>query len=174
MSLHLYRLQNVILDAGVSRSLEEEGWVDLGLVPGEPELQMALDEVLLERVAAGARPCLVRFWEWLRPCLVLGVNQSIANEVDLEEAERLGFGLARRLSGGGTRLCEPGRTITWSLLLPERLVAGLSFRESYARLDGWALAALRELGVEVEYRPVNEMATPRGKLAGAAQARRRG
>lgn len=125
-------------------------------------------------VADGRRGPTIRFWEWTRPALVLGANQSVANEIDLDEAARQGFEITRRMSGGGTMLCQPGGTITWSLTLPERLVSGLSFRDSYRALDAWVLDALRGLGVDVEYRPINEIVVPEGKLAGAAQARRRG
>ena len=135
---------------------------------------MALDEVLLEAVAAGRRPPLLRFWGWTQPTLVLGSNQSVANEVDEDAAALRDFSITRRLSGGGTMLAEPGRTITWSLAIPLGAVSGLSFVESFAHLDRWAVEVLRELGVEAGYRPINDIISPAGKIAGAAQARRRG
>jgi lipoate-protein ligase A len=54
------------------------------------------------------------------------------------------------------------------------LVAGVSFRKSYALLDAWAVRAFVELGVPAGYREINDIISPRGKIAGAAQARRRG
>ena len=71
-------------------------------------------------------------------------------------------------------VCEPGRTITYSLYLPESAVAGITFRKSYALLDGWAVRAFVALGIPAEYREINDIISPRGKIAGAAQARRRG
>jgi lipoate---protein ligase len=94
--------------------------------------------------------------------------------VDRDAARELGFEVQRRLSGGGAMIVEPGRTITWSIYLPVEDVAGLSFAASYTALDGWAVRALRKLGIPAEHRPLNDIATPRGKLAGSAQARRRG
>jgi lipoate-protein ligase A len=134
---------------------------------------MALDEVLLERVIRGRRPPTLRFWRWTEPALVLGSHQSVANEIDLEEATKLGFTLTRRISGGGTMLCEPGRTITWSLYTDVDIVGGMSFVDSFQFLDAFAVDALRSLGVEAIYRPINDIVSPRGKIAGAAQARRR-
>jgi lipoate-protein ligase A len=134
---------------------------------------MALDEVLLTRVAGGLRPPTIRFWEWTQPTLVLGSHQSVRNEIDLETAAELGFGVARRISGGGTMLAEPGRTITYSIYAPETLVSERSFVESFAFLDAWAVAGLRGLGVDAGYRPINDIVSPRGKIGGAAQARRR-
>ena len=85
------------------------------LIPASPHsahMHMALDEVLLGRIIDGTRRPAVRFWEWIESALVIGSHQSVSNEVDLPAARRLGFAVTRRMSGGGTMLCEPGRTIT--------------------------------------------------------------
>jgi lipoate-protein ligase A len=137
-------------------------------------MHMALDEVLLDQVIAGARPPTMRIWRWIERALVIGSHQSVTNEVDLEAARRHGFLVTRRMSGGGTMLCEPDGTITYSLYLPGTMVAGVSFRKSYALLDAWAVSAFNELGVPASYREINDIISPRGKIAGAAQARRRG
>jgi len=154
--------------------MQVPGWQVLDEEPLGAHLQMALDEVLLDAVAAGRRGPLLRFWGWIEPTLVLGSNQSLGNEIDAGAAAARGFTVTRRLSGGGTMLAEPGRTITWSLCLPLEAVAGMSFGESYRFLDGFAVAALRDLGVDAGYRPINDIVSPLGKIAGAAQARRRG
>ena len=135
---------------------------------------MALDEVLLEQVSHGRRPPTMRLWRWIDRALVIGSHQSVMNEVDTAAAQELGFTVTRRMSGGGTMLCEPDRTFTYSLYLPDRVVAGISFRQSYAVLDAWAVAALNEMDVPASYREINDIISPRGKIAGAAQARRRG
>src|SRR6202163_3827747 len=151
--------------------------IEWDVIPPSPHpahMHMALDEVLLERVIAGERRPTLRIWEWIEPALVIGSHQSVINEVDAVAARDLGFVVTRRMSGGGTMLCEPGRTITYSLYLPESAVAGITFRKSYALLDGWAVRAFVALGIPAEYREINDIISPRGKIAGAAQARRRG
>ena len=135
---------------------------------------LALDEVLLDAVAAGERGPCVRFWRWTQKALVLGSHQSVRNEVDPGVAAELGFAVVRRMSGGGTMVCEPGGTLTYSLYLPDSCVRGLSFVESFRALDAWVVAALVKLGVPASYRPLNDIVSPEGKIAGAAQARRRG
>ena len=137
-------------------------------------MHMALDEVLLDEVIGGRRPPTLRLWRWIEPALVIGSHQSVSNEVDQAAAKELGFVITRRMSGGGTMLCEPNRTITYSLYLPESMVAGISFRKSYAYLDDWAVMAFNEMGVPASYREINDIVSPRGKIGGAAQARRRG
>jgi lipoate---protein ligase len=153
------------------------GELDWELIPASPQpahMHMALDEVLLDRVIAGDRRPAVRFWTWIDSALVIGSHQSVINEVDQSAARQLGFTVTRRMSGGGTMICEPGSTITYSMYLPATAVAGMSFRRSYAALDAWAVAAFVALGIPASYREINDIISPRGKIAGAAQARRRG
>src|SRR6266849_1452015 len=154
--------------------LAELEWDLIAYSPQPAHMHMSLDEVLLQRVIAGTRRPTVRFWEWIEPALVIGSHQSVMNEVDVVAADELGFTVTRRMSGGGTMLCEPGRTITYSLYAPATAVAGLSFRQSYAALDAWAVRSFIALGVPASYREINDIISPRGKIAGAAQARRRG
>src|ERR1700704_3738258 len=149
-------------------------WDVIPYSPHPAHMHMALDEVLLDRVISGDRRPTLRLWEWIEPALVIGSHQSVINEVDSAAARELGFTVTRRMSGGGTMLCEPGRTITYSLYLPESAVAGVTFRKSYAVLDGWAVRAFVGLGIPADYREINDIISPRGKIAGAAQARRRG
>ena len=154
--------------------LAELEWELIPYTAYPAHMHMALDEVLLGQVIAGARGPTVRLWEWSEPALVIGSHQSVLNEVDVTAARELGFVITRRMSGGGTMLCEPRRTITYSLYVPAAIVGGLSFRQSYAALDAWAVQSFVALGIPAGYREINDIISPRGKIAGAAQARRRG
>jgi lipoate-protein ligase A len=149
-------------------------WEVVMPVPLRLHHQLALEEVLLDRSISGLRGPTLRFWEWGEKALVLGSHQVLANEVDREAARELGFRVGRRMSGGGTMLLEPGRSLTYSLYVPDPVVSGLSFVDSFAALDGWVVDCLRALGVPAEHRPINDIVAPEGKIGGAAQARRRG
>lgn len=140
-------------------------------VPREPHLQMALDDVIAQEVGAGRRAPALRIWEWERNTVVIGSFQSVRNEIDLEGAAAHDITVTRRVSGGGAMFIQPGNTITYSLYVPTSLVEGLTFEQSYAFLDDWVLGALRELGIEATYVPLNDIASPAGKIAGAAQKR---
>ncbi|MEU5523674.1 biotin/lipoate A/B protein ligase family protein [Streptomyces sp. NPDC047860] len=146
-------------------------WQFLHEGPRSPAFHMALDEVLTAEVAAGRRPPTLRVWEWGAPAVIIGSFQSLRNEVDAEGARRHGIEVVRRISGGGAMFVEPGNTITYSLSVPEALVQGLSFQDSYAYLDDWVLGALGEMGIRAWYQPLNDIATDQGKIAGAAQKR---
>ena len=149
-------------------------WKLLPAVARTPLLNMALDEVLVERVGAGRRQPTLRIWGWSARCVVLGRFQSVRNEVDEVAAARRGIEIVRRISGGGAMFIEPEGAITWSLYAPESMTAGMTFAESYRFFDAWVVDALRELGIDAWYAPLNDITSRAGKIGGAAQARRGG
>ncbi len=135
------------------------------------QVNVALDEVLTEEVGNGSRNPTLRFWDWEEPSVVIGSFQSVHNEVDPEGVSRHGITVVRRISGGGAMFMEAGNCITYSLYLPQTLVDGMSFADSYAFLDAWVMAALEKLGISAFYVPLNDIATEQGKIGGAAQKR---
>lgn len=154
-------------------------WTDFDwqLVHPEPLMplqHMALDQVLLDEVAAGRRAPTLRIWEWAAPAVVIGIFQSLRNEVDAQAARAAGIQVVRRISGGGAMFIEPGNTITYSIYAPLSLVEGMSFQDAYACMDDFVLQALGDLGIKAWYQPLNDMTSDGGKIGGAAQARRGG
>ncbi len=155
------RLSNLDFDVVVSRP--------------RPALEnLALDVVLQKQCAAGKRRPVFWIWDWAESAVVLGSFQSVTNEFDEAGAAQRGFRFVRRMSGGGAMIVEPSRTVTYSLIAPEAVVAGLSYVPSFAYLDRWIVRALRTIGVPATYKPINDIASPIAKIGGAAQARRWG
>jgi lipoate-protein ligase A len=146
-------------------------WEYIAPTPLEPLQQMALDQVLAEEVGAGNRGPTLRFWEWAKPAVVIGSFQSVKNEVDLDNAQKYGLEVVRRVSGGWAMFMELGTAITFSVYAPSDLVAGMSFQDSYAFLDDWVVQALRALDIDASYQPLNDIVSPSGKIGGAAQKR---
>lgn len=136
-----------------------------------PRMNLALDEVLTTRAGEGRRRPTLRIWEWDESAVVIGSFQSYRNEVDPEGAAKHGFDVVRRISGGGAMMMAAGQIITYSLYVPASLVQGMTFADSYAFLDDWVLQALRSLGIDAVYQPLNDIAGPSGKIGGAAQKR---
>lgn len=156
---------------GLSTTWQEHTFELLDPGPLPPAMHTALDQVLTEELAAGRRGPSLRFWEWQTPAVIIGSFQSVRNEIDPDGAARHGIGVARRISGGGAMFMEPGNCITYSLVVPDSLVEGLSFEQSYAFLDDWVIGALADVGVNARYVPLNDIASDVGKIGGAAQRR---
>ncbi|MFF9564122.1 biotin/lipoate A/B protein ligase family protein [Leifsonia sp. NPDC014704] len=136
-----------------------------------PQMHLALDEVLANEVGEGRRGPTLRIWEWDEPAVVIGSFQSVKNEVDPENAKKYGIQVVRRISGGGAMFMEAGSVVTYSIYAPADLVQGMSFADSYAFLDEWAIIALKSLGIDAVYQPLNDITSPSGKIGGAAQKR---
>jgi lipoate---protein ligase len=47
----------------------------------------------------------------------------------------------------------------------------MSFADSYAFLDEWVIIALKSLGIDAYYQPLNDITSAKGKIGGAAQKR---
>jgi lipoate-protein ligase A len=47
----------------------------------------------------------------------------------------------------------------------------MSFADSYAFLDEWVILALKSLGIDAFYAPLNDITSAKGKIGGAAQKR---
>ena len=173
----LYGFAAADVATAVRRALAEAtSWYDhdwqlIHEPPQGAEYHMALDQALIEEVAAGRRSPTLRVWEWAERSVVIGSFQSLRNEVDDEGASRHGIEVVRRISGGGAMFIEPGNTITYSIYAPASLVEGLSFQDSYAFLDDWVLRGLTSVGIKAWYQPLNDIVSAQGKIAGAAQKR---
>lgn len=134
-------------------------------------VNVALDQHLLDEVRAGWRNPTLRFWEWEDRAVVFGSYQSYSNELDQEGVDRHGIVPVRRISGGGAMFMEGGNCVTYSMYLPDDIVKGLSYVDSYSYLDAWVLAGLKSLGVNAWYVPINDITSDGGKIGGAAQKR---
>lgn len=152
-------------------SWRDYDWEIIHEGPIPPNEHLALDQVLTEEVGAGRRGPTLRIWEWDESAVVIGSFQSLRNEVDPDGAAKYGVQVVRRISGGGAMLMEAGAIISYSLYAPTDLVQGMSFADSYAYLDEWVIEALRSMGIDAFYQPLNDISSTKGKIGGAAQKR---
>lgn len=109
---------------------------------------MAIDQAIMEAVAAGHVPPTLRFYGWEPACLSLGYTQPVA-DVDRIRLERCGWDLVRRMTGGRAILHTD--ELTYSVALPgdDPLVRG-DIVASYRHLSAALRDALEHLGAAVE------------------------
>ncbi|MEW5989181.1 MAG: lipoate--protein ligase family protein [Chloroflexota bacterium] len=107
---------------------------------------MALDEAILEAVAAGDSPPTLRFYGWQPTCLSLGYGQNW-EAADFDACARLGWDVVRRPTGGRAILHVD--ELTYSVCAPvnEPRVQG-GVLESYQRLSEALLRGLKLMGLE--------------------------
>jgi len=134
---------------------------------------MGLDEAVLRAVSRGESPPTLRLYRWSPACVTVGYFQSLSDEVDVEACAAAGVDAVRRLTGGGAVLHEA--EITYSIVLPEGPpLAPADILESYRRLCAGIVDALRELGIDSAFAPINDVCARGRKVSGNAQTRKEG
>ena len=96
--------------------------IDFDVIHGpvvDPMINVAMDETLVEDVAAGRRKPFMRLWEWNGPQVVIGSFQSYQNEIQQDGVDRYGITVSRRVTGGGAMFMEPGNCIFTNVALTD-------------------------------------------------------
>jgi lipoate-protein ligase A len=113
---------------------------------------MALDEALMEAVAAGESPPTLRFYRWAPPCLSLGKRQPL-DGIDLAACARDGVQVVRRATGGWAILHTD--ELTYSIAVrPDDPRAEGAILDAYRKLSQGLVAGLRRMGIPAEMNPV--------------------
>jgi lipoate-protein ligase A len=164
-------------------------WRLIQTPPARGAWNMAVDEAILDHTGRGEVLPTLRLYAWEPPCLSLGRAQPFT-DVDTARLQSHGWEVVRRMTGG--RAILHTNELTYSVVGPadEPHLVG-SILESYNRLAGALLAAVRALSLPVEMKegkadssgqanPVcfevpstYEITVEGKKLIGSAQARRR-
>ncbi len=98
------------------------------------------------------------------PYVCIGYHQDAEQEVDLTHCRQQGIPVFRREVGGGAVYLD-GQQLFYQLVIHKDnpLVLGRDKIEFYQRFLEPVVHAYRELGVEVHYKPVNDIVTPEGR-----------
>jgi lipoate---protein ligase len=134
-------------------------------------MQMAIDEAVLISRTKGLSPNTLRFFRWDPVCVSLGYFQSMEKEIDELNLKKFNYDIVRRYSGGGAVLHD--NELTYSVILDESEVS-LDVLESYDMICQAIILGLKELGVECEFKAINDILCLGKKISGNAQTRRDG
>ena len=134
---------------------------------------MAIDEAVFELVGAGKSPPTIRFWRWQPSAVSIGYFQSIEDEVNLDACKQFAVDVVRRRTGGGAVYHDYTGEITYSVIGPEE-VMGKGIHDTYKLVCGWLIGGLKNLGIEAQFVPINDIVTGGKKISGNAQTRKIG
>jgi len=136
---------------------------------------MAIDEAVLLSVANGTSPTTVRFYQWSPPAVSIGYFQSMNEEVDVEACKRHGIDMVRRITGGGAVFHDKMKEITYSIVMRESdPMLSKDIRESYGVLCSGIVRGLKRLGIDAEFKAINDICVGGKKISGSAHTRRYG
>lgn len=138
--------------------------------PLNPYFNLAIEEAILRGVLEKRSPYTFRLWQHM-PVVTIGCFQDPREEVNLDLCDKLGVLVARRMCGGGAMYLDQGCLI-YSIFLDDDFssVSSLS-QESYEFFSKGVIEGLKALGVEAQFRPVNDIVVGNRKISGASQHR---
>lgn len=110
-------------------------------------LNMAVDEYLFRLAREGAQTFL-RFYTWLRPTASLGCGQDIKKVLNLEECQKRGVDVVRRLTGG--KLVLHHLEVTYSVASARADIFTSTLEGSYRLISEALVRGLRLLGLPAE------------------------
>ncbi|MBN1683111.1 lipoate--protein ligase family protein [Candidatus Bathyarchaeota archaeon] len=137
--------------------------------------QMAIDEAIAAARTTENNPNTLRLYRWNPSAVSVGYFQSIMNEVDTEACKKYGVDVVRRITGGGAVFHDYNGEITYSLVapdddpkIPEDIIS------SYRLICDCIIQGLKDLGIDSEFKPINDIIAGGKKISGNAQTRRYG
>jgi lipoate-protein ligase A len=148
-------------------------WRLLPMRIDDASLSMAIDEALLKLNSEGKSPNTVRFWRWLPSTVSIGCFQSAGLEVDFDAARRHGIDVVRRITGGGAVFHDHEGELTYSVVCGQECMPD-DIIESYELICGGLIGGFRLLGLQAEFKPINDVQVGGRKISGSAQTRRWG
>ncbi|HSM40110.1 MAG TPA: biotin/lipoate A/B protein ligase family protein [Afifellaceae bacterium] len=126
--------------------------------------QMAFDQALIETRKAGQIPDTVRFLQF-PPSVLVGRHQAISHELNLDACRAEGVGIGRRITGGGALYLDEGQ-FGWELVFHRNTLGIATLGDLAREICEAAAAGLSKLGVDVRYRPRNDLEVDGRKIGG--------
>jgi lipoate-protein ligase A len=137
--------------------------------------QMSIDEAIAKARLKENNPNTIRLYRWNPSAVSIGYFQSIEKEVNIQSCKELGIDIIRRITGGGAVYHDYDGEITYSLVAPvnsPKIPANIL--DSYSMICGAIVNGLMELGIDAEFKPINDIVAGTQKISGNAQTRRYG
>jgi len=150
------------------------GWRLIKFETHNAYMNMAIDEAVLEARIRGLAPNTVRFYCWSPSAVSIGRFQKIENEVYLENCQRHGVDVVRRITGGGTVYHDADGEITYSVVASKEDLKAKEITDVYAKIYAGIVEALKILGLKANFNEGDTRACPNltingKKISGSAQ-----
>lgn len=134
-------------------------------------INMAMDEVLMDKVRKKESLPIFRLYKWSPACVSIGYFQGLDLEVNRDACKEHGVDIVRRQTGGGAVFHET--EITYSIIAPEKHFAK-DIKKSYEEICFYITNALKKLGMDAHFSPINDVLISNQKISGNAQTRKDG
>lgn len=154
-------------------------WRILSMETHNAAMNMAIDEAILQARIADKVPNTLRFYRWKPSAVSIGRFQEIVKEVDVENCQKRGIDVIRRISGGGTVYHDAEGEVTYSVIAKTEDMGAKDITEVYSKIYAAISEALRMLGIPTDFNAGDAKNCPNltvkgKKISGSAQANKAG
>jgi len=154
-------------------------WRLLPLETYNAYMNMAIDEAIFHARINGLVPDTLRFYRWSPSAVSVGRFQRIEEQVFVENCNKLGVDVVRRITGGGTVYHDETGEITYSVVARKTELGTEDVALVYKKICGGLIEAVKLLGVEARFSPGDVRQCPNitineKKISGSAQSHRGG
>lgn len=133
---------------------------------------LAINEAITIAVDEGKCSNTIRFLSIKPAAVTLGYFQNAEEEVNLDFCVRNGINIARRWTGGGCAYEDYRGELTYGIMANfTESEALLDIRKSFEFLCGGVVLGLRKLGINAQFRPINDILANGKKIGGVGQSR---
>jgi lipoate-protein ligase A len=130
----------------------------------EGRYNIALGQALIDSHSEGTSTDTLRFLRF-PPTALVGRHQDISREVNVKYCIDNNVGLARRITGGGAIFLDEGQ-LGWELVVHRKTLGKLNLSEVAEKVCTAAANGLSKLGIDVKYRPRNDLEVDGRKISG--------
>jgi lipoate-protein ligase A len=122
---------------------------------------MAVDEYLF-RLAKSSLNTYLRFYTWLRPTASLGCSQEVSRVVNLEECQKRGVDVVRRMTGG--KMVLHHLEVTYSVASSRADIFSATLEGSYRLISEALVKGLKLMGLQPELSSTTAVAYARSNM----------
>jgi len=138
----------------------------------EPAFTVAADEAIALAVSENKVPNTLHFYRRNAPTISLGYFQKVEESLNLQFCQKNNIQIVRRITGGSAIYSDPGHLI-YGLAVDETILPS-DRNKAFEKVCGAIVLALQELGIQAQFKPINDVMVNGRKISGSAQMRRWG
>ncbi len=142
-----------------------EQWRLLDLGFSEPIVAQTFYEAVAESVHRGLSTNTLILLQPGSPYACLGYHQDLEKEIDLEFCEETGLPVIRRSQGGGATYLDRDQ-VFYQIVSKESAAVPRDVEGMFERLLSVTVETYRRLGVEAEFKPLNDVVVGGRKISG--------
>ena len=134
---------------------------------------MGLDEALLLLRIEDKVEDTFRFYSFFPSCASIGYFQRLSSSINLDYCFKNNIDYVRRITGGGNVFHDYMGEITYSIVLSEKKSPD-NILDSFEFIYGGIIKGLKNMDINVEFKPLNDLTFNSKKISGSAQTRKNG